>query len=122
MTNETFKSLPNPYQIAEYGFNPKQVAITFDDGPDPTFTPPILDVLKKENVKATFFLIGVQADKFSGVTRRIYDEGHEIGNHTFTHPDVSNIGRRYMEVELNLTERFLASELGVKPIYFRPPY
>ena len=107
VTGETFKSLPNPYQLAEYGFKAKKVAITFDDGPDPTWTPKILDELKKEDVKATFFLIGVQADKFSGLTRRIYDEGHEIGNHTFTHPDAENVGRRYMEVELNLTERFL---------------
>ena len=122
VTNESFKSLPNPYQIARYGFKAKEVAITFDDGPDPKWTPLILDELKNADVKATFFLIGAQADKFSGLTRRIYDEGHEIGNHTFTHPDAENIGRRHMEVELNLTERFLASELGVKPLYFRPPY
>ncbi len=122
VTNETFKSLPNPYQLAEYGFKAKQVAITFDDGPDPTWTPLILDELKKADVKATFFLIGVQADKFDSLTRRIYNEGHEIGNHTFTHPDAENIGRRYMEVELNLTERYLTSELGVKPLFFRPPY
>ncbi|MCU1308799.1 MAG: polysaccharide deacetylase [Acidobacteriaceae bacterium] len=122
ITSEHMKSLPTPYRIALYGAAPNKVAITFDDGPDPQFTPQMLDVLKAENVKATFFLIGIQADKFSSLTRRIYNEGHEIGNHTFTHPDVSSVGRRYMEIELNLTERFLASELGVKPIYFRPPY
>src|SRR5882757_1190920 len=122
ITSETMKSLPTPYRIALYGAKPNKIAITFDDGPDPQFTPQILDVLKTENVKATFFLIGIQADKYSSVTRRIFNEGHEIGNHTFTHPDVSSVGRRYMEIELNLTERFLASELGVKPIYFRPPY
>ncbi|MCU1286353.1 MAG: polysaccharide deacetylase [Acidobacteriales bacterium] len=122
ITSETMKLLPTPYRIAQYGSKPKTVSFTFDDGPDPTFTPQILDVLKRENVKATFFLIGIQADKYSGLTRRIYKEGHEIGNHTFTHPDVSSIGRRYMEIELNLTERYFASEIGVKPIYFRPPY
>ena len=68
-----------------------KVAITFDDGPDPEWTPKILDVLKREHATATFFLIGIQTDKFSGLAKRIYNEGHTIGNHTFTHPDVSNI-------------------------------
>ena len=57
-----------------------------------------------------------------GVTKRIYSEGHEIGNHTFTHPDISNISKRYFEVELNLTESLFESKLGVKPVLFRPPY
>ena len=76
----------------------KKVAITFDDGPDPQWTPKILDVLKEKGVKATFFLIGVEAEKYPGIAKRIYDEGHEIGNHTFTHPDISNISKRYFEV------------------------
>jgi cellulose synthase/poly-beta-1,6-N-acetylglucosamine synthase-like glycosyltransferase/peptidoglycan/xylan/chitin deacetylase (PgdA/CDA1 family)/spore germination protein YaaH len=122
INSETFSKLPKPYQIAQYGSKPKKIAITFDDGPDPKFTPQILDILKAENVKATFFLIGVQAEKYSDVTHRVYDEGHEIGNHTFTHPDISSIGQRYMNVELNLTELLFASMLGVKPVYFRPPY
>ncbi|MFB3815288.1 MAG: glycosyltransferase [Terriglobales bacterium] len=120
--DESFNSLPIPYQLTEYGGHGKQVAITFDDGPDPKWTPQILDVLKAKHAKATFFLIGVQADKYSSITRRIYAEGHEIGNHTWTHPDISNISRRYMGVELNLTERFFASELGIKTLLFRPPY
>src|SRR5208282_2906734 len=97
-------------------------AITFDDGPDPEWTPQILDVLKEKGVKATFFLIGVEAEKYPGITKRVYNEGHEIGNHTFTHPDISNISKRYFEVELNLTERFFEGKLGVKPVLFRPPY
>ena len=72
--------------------------------------------------KATFFLIGVEAEKFPAITKRIYAEGHEIGNHTFTHPDISNVSKRYFEVELNLTERLFEGQLGVKPILFRPPY
>ena len=68
---------------------PNKIAITFDDGPDPEWTPKILDVLKQKQATATFFLIGIQADKFSGLAKRIYDEGHTIGNHTFTHPDVT---------------------------------
>ena len=96
-----------------------RVALTFDDGPDPEWTPKILDVLKKKNATATFFLIGIQTDKFSGLAKRIYREGHTIGNHTFTHPDVSNISTAYMKVELNLTERLFASLVGVRTTLMR---
>src|SRR5438046_3898278 len=82
----------------------------------------MLDVLKEKQAPATFFLIGTQADKFSDLTQRIYREGHEIGNHTFTHPDISNISHRFMQLELNLTERLFASRLGMRTILFRPPY
>jgi cellulose synthase/poly-beta-1,6-N-acetylglucosamine synthase-like glycosyltransferase/spore germination protein YaaH/peptidoglycan/xylan/chitin deacetylase (PgdA/CDA1 family) len=119
---ETFKSLPLPYRVARYGASKTQLSITFDDGPDPNWTPKILDVLKREHAPATFFLIGIQADKFGSLTSRVYREGHEIGNHTFTHPDISNIGSRYMQVELNLTERLFASRLGIRTVLFRPPY
>jgi len=67
-------------------------------------------------------LIGLQADNFGSLTNRVYREGHEIGNHTFTHPDISNIGSRYMQVELNLTEHLFASRLGIRTVMFRPPY
>jgi cellulose synthase/poly-beta-1,6-N-acetylglucosamine synthase-like glycosyltransferase/spore germination protein YaaH/peptidoglycan/xylan/chitin deacetylase (PgdA/CDA1 family) len=119
---ESFKSLPEPYRVARYGFSKNQLAITFDDGPDPQWTPKILDVLKREHVPATFFLIGIEAEKFSSLTQRVYREGHEIGNHTFTHPDISSIGTGYMKVELNLTERLFASRLGIRTMLFRPPY
>ena len=122
ITDENFDSLPEPYRVARYGYNPNQVAITFDDGPDPEWTPKILDILQREHVPASFFLIGLQADRFGGLTSRIYREGHEVGNHTFTHPDISNIGRRYNELEINLTAQLFASRLGANTILFRPPY
>jgi cellulose synthase/poly-beta-1,6-N-acetylglucosamine synthase-like glycosyltransferase/peptidoglycan/xylan/chitin deacetylase (PgdA/CDA1 family) len=122
ITDETLDPLPEPYRVARYGASPNKVAITFDDGPDPDWTPKILDVLKREHAPATFFLIGIQADKFADVTSRVYREGHEIGNHTFTHPDISNISRSYMKLELNLTEQLFASRLGIRTILFRPPY
>jgi peptidoglycan/xylan/chitin deacetylase (PgdA/CDA1 family) len=108
--------------VARYGYSPNQVALTFDDGPDPEWTPKILDVLKREHALATFFLIGIQTDNFSSVAKRIYNEGHTIGNHTFTHPDVSNISSTHMKVELNLTERLFASLMGVRATLLRPPY
>ena len=122
ITDEVFQTLPQPYRVGRYGYSPNKVALTFDDGPDPEWTPKILDVLKEKNATATFFLIGIQTDKFSGIAKRIYKEGHTIGNHTFTHPDVSNISTAYMKVELNLTERLFASLVGVRTTLMRPPY
>ena len=120
--DQVFQTLPEPYRVARYGAMPKQVAITFDDGPDPEWTPKILDILKREHAPATFFLIGIQAENNSALTRRIVNEGHEIGNHTFTHPNITNISRSHMRLELNLTERLFASRLGIRSILFRPPY
>jgi cellulose synthase/poly-beta-1,6-N-acetylglucosamine synthase-like glycosyltransferase/spore germination protein YaaH/peptidoglycan/xylan/chitin deacetylase (PgdA/CDA1 family) len=122
ITDEVFQNLPEPYRVGRYGYSPNRVSITFDDGPDPEWTPQILDVLKAKHATATFFLIGIQTDKFSGIAKRIYQEGHTIGNHTFTHPDVSNISTAYMKVELNLTERLFASLMGVRTTLMRPPY
>jgi peptidoglycan-N-acetylglucosamine deacetylase len=122
ITDEVFQTTPEPYRVGRYGYSPNKVAITFDDGPDPEWTPKILDVLKDKHATATFFLIGIQADKFSGIAKRIYREGNTIGNHTFTHPDVSNISTAYMKVELNLTERLFASLIGVRATLMRPPY
>ncbi len=122
ITDEVFQNLPEPYRVGRYGYSTNKVAITFDDGPDPQWTPKILDVLKQKKATATFFLIGIQTDKFSGLAKRIYAEGHTIGNHTFTHPDVSGISTGYMKVELNLTERLFASMMGIRATLMRPPY
>jgi cellulose synthase/poly-beta-1,6-N-acetylglucosamine synthase-like glycosyltransferase/peptidoglycan/xylan/chitin deacetylase (PgdA/CDA1 family)/spore germination protein YaaH len=120
--SETMDSFPLPYTVSQYGYHPKQVAITFDDGPDPEWTPKILDILKQYNVKGTFFMIGEVAQDNIGVMKRVYAEGHEIGNHTFTHPDISEISQGQVDLQLNLTERLFAAEIGVQPVYFRPPY
>ena len=122
ISDETIDPLPEPYRVARYGYKPDAVALTFDDGPDPDWTPKILDVLKAKHATATFFLIGIQADKFGSVASRIYREGNEIGNHTFTHPDITNLSSRYMKLEVNLTEQLFASRLGIHTILFRPPY
>lgn len=123
VSSEKMTVLPEPYQIKQYGWKEKLVALTFDDGPDPAYTPEILDILKEKNAPATFFLIGLQTQKFPDLAQRIYNEGHAIGNHTFTHPDISDVSQWYMKrVELQLTEKLFASKMGVKPLYFRPPY
>jgi cellulose synthase/poly-beta-1,6-N-acetylglucosamine synthase-like glycosyltransferase/peptidoglycan/xylan/chitin deacetylase (PgdA/CDA1 family)/spore germination protein YaaH len=113
---------PQTYTVQYYGYHPNQVAISFDDGPDPKWTPRILDILDQKNVKGTFLIIGEEALENVSVMKRELREGHEIGNHTYTHPDISNISLRQLDLEVKLTERLFASKLGVQPLYFRPPY
>lgn len=122
VTQEKMDTLPLSYTVEYYGYQPKQVALSFDDGPDPVWTPKILDVLKQYGVSGTFFMIGEEAQDNVGIMRRAYREGHEIGNHTYTHPDISEISGRQVELQLNFAERLFASKLGVQPLYFRPPY
>ena len=122
IVDEHMEVYPHAYTVQQYGYHPKMVAISFDDGPDPKWTPKILDILKRENVKGAFMMIGAEAEENVGLMRRIVREGHEIGNHTFTHPDISEISPRQLYLELNLTERLFASKLGIQPLYFRPPY
>jgi len=120
--SETLNSYPLSYSVTYFGYKPQKVVLSFDDGPDPEWTPKILDVLKKYNVKGAFFMIGTEAENNVSVMQRVYREGHEIGNHTFTHPDISAIGTREVDLQMNLTERLFAAKLGVQPLYFRPPY
>jgi peptidoglycan-N-acetylglucosamine deacetylase len=122
VVSEEMNSYPLPYTVSQYGYHPKQVAISFDDGPDPVWTPKILDILKRYNVKGTFFMIGEVAEENVSVMQRVYREGHEIGNHTFTHPDISEISDAQIDLQLNATARLFAAKLGVQPVYFRPPY
>ena len=113
---------PQTYTVQYYGYHPNEVALSFDDGPDPKWTPKILDILKKRDVKGTFLVIGEEALENIGTLKRELREGDEIGNHTYTHPDISEISANRLDFEVKLTERLFASKLGVQPHYFRPPY
>ena len=104
------------------GDRPGLLALTFDDGPDPRWTPAILDILKQENVPATFFIIGKNGQANPELVRRIVDEGHEVGNHSFTHPNLGEIPLSLTELELNATQRLIESEVGRSTVLFRPPY
>src|SRR5208337_1775645 len=86
------------------------------------WTPKVLDILKEKKVKGTFMLIGAEAAENVGLMKRVVREGHEIGNHTYTHPDISEISSRQLDFEVKITERLFASKLGIQPLYFRPPY
>ena len=122
VTDEEMVSLPKSYVTEQYGYKPGKVALSFDDGPDPVWTPKILDILKKYNVRASFMVIGEQAVDNPGLLKRYIREGHEIGNHTWTHPDISEISDGQLKLELNFTERLFGAKLGIQPLYFRPPY
>lgn len=122
ITEDRFDVFPSPYSVARYGRAERQIALTFDDGPDRRFTPQILDILKKEKAPATFFVTGANGGENVDLLRRMIAEGHEIGNHTFTHPDIADIPSKQLEMELNSTQRLFESKLGRQSIYFRPPY
>ncbi len=88
--SETYKVYPTPFVINHSGAtNNKILCLTFDDGPNREFTPQILDILKAHHVPATFFVIGVNAEQMPALIKREYEEGHEIGNHTYTHPNIA---------------------------------
>jgi cellulose synthase/poly-beta-1,6-N-acetylglucosamine synthase-like glycosyltransferase/spore germination protein YaaH/peptidoglycan/xylan/chitin deacetylase (PgdA/CDA1 family) len=121
-TDETFQAYPLSWRIQQMGAVPKKIALSFDDGPDPEWTPQILDVLKQKHAPAAFFVIGQSANQNPSIIKREYNEGHEVANHTFTHPEFDLISRAQVQFELNLTELLLESSLGIKTLLFRPPY
>ncbi|GAB2832808.1 glycosyltransferase [Actinocorallia aurea] len=100
----------------------KTIALTFDDGPDPEWTPAILDVLREHDAHASFFVVGGRVAENPELTRRILAEGHEIGNHTYTHADLATASGRRADLELSLTQRALAGTAGVKTRLMRMPY
>ncbi|HTW34155.1 MAG TPA: polysaccharide deacetylase family protein [Rhizomicrobium sp.] len=121
--DEAYTQLPTAhYLIRQYGADPHKIALTFDDGPDAEWTPQILDILKEKHVKATFFLIGENAEANPGLVQRILAEGHEIGNHTYTHPDLSITPPQAVALELNATQRLIEALTGRSLRLFRPPY
>ena len=122
ITAETYVDYPSSYVIRRFGKADKGVVLTFDDGPDATYTPQILDILKAEHVPATFFLIGLNAENNVQMVKRIYDEGHELGNHTFSHPNLAEVSPERTKLELSATRRIIESLTGHTTILFRPPY
>lgn len=96
-------------------------SITFDDGPNPKYTPMVLDILKEKQVKATFFLIGKHVEKYPAVARRILLEGHEIGNHTYSHKELFPTRKRIIKNQVHKGQRAIEKNLGIKTELFRPP-
>ncbi|HUB53019.1 MAG TPA: polysaccharide deacetylase family protein [Terracidiphilus sp.] len=101
---------------------PGEIALTFDDGPNPAWTPRLLDTLAKHEVKATFFMLGKFAEEQKELVRRVAAEGHLIGNHTWTHPKLSTSSASRIEGELRLTKEVLEQIVGARVKLFRPPF
>jgi peptidoglycan/xylan/chitin deacetylase (PgdA/CDA1 family) len=104
------------------GRNPREIALTFDDGPNPVATPQLLEVLAQHEVRATFFLIGRYVQQQQGLAREIAAAGHSIGNHTLTHPKLSYQSRERIELELSATTRLIEDTVGQPVTLFRPPH
>ncbi|HEU5160487.1 MAG TPA: bifunctional polysaccharide deacetylase/glycosyltransferase family 2 protein [Streptosporangiaceae bacterium] len=104
------------------GMPARTVALTFDDGPDPRWTPRVLDVLRRHHARATFFMIGSRVAERPDIARRVLREGHEIGSHTYTHADIGSTGRWRGNLELGLTQSAISGATGVKVRLIRPPY
>lgn len=123
IVDQSFSKLPVGQSFDGWdAVDKKLLAITFDDGPDETNTDTILNILASRGVRATFFVLGGNALQHPKVLKRIYAEGHDIGNHTFSHPRLSDIPAWQMRYEINATQRVLEMILGIDARLFRPPY
>ncbi len=121
-TDMEYSSFPSSDVIRRQGYHRGWIALTFDDGPSGDFTPAILDVLKEFHVPATFFVIGQNAESFPELVRREYREGHEIGNHSFTHVNMAAVSQSRDLLELNATQREIEAITGHSTTLFRAPY
>lgn len=122
---EQYESYPSYYVLEASGASSdkgKVVSLTFDDGPDPQYTPRVLDILKQKRVPATFFVVGVNAEGHPDLLRREYQEGHLIGNHSYSHPNIATIGEDATALQLSATQRFIEYATGRSTTLFRPPY
>ena len=100
----------------------KYIALTFDDGPHKTVTDRVLNTLKEYDAKATFFMLGNQVDYYPSLVQRVAEEGHEIGNHSNTHPDLTKVDANRVQKEFETTNQRIHDVIGRYPTVFRPPY
>lgn len=123
ISSESYLSIPKASEIERLSKPAKkEIVLTFDDGPDPKYTKEILEILKNHQIKATFFTIGKHAMLYQDMLTQIYEEGHEIGNHTFSHPNIDKVSDNQLKFELNTTERIIQGITGRSPILYRPPF
>ena len=122
ITGEQVTSYPSPWIVQRFGAQKHKVALTFDDGPDPDWTPAILDTLASRSVHATFFMIGTSVERHLQLARRVLADGNEIGNHTFTHPNLALLPPHIVRMEIDVETRLLEAALDRRIVFFRAPY
>ena len=122
VAEEEYKSLPSGYVINKAGEKKGLVVLTFDDGPDERYTPRILNILSEYKVPAAFFVTGINAEQNLPLVKRLYREDHEIGNHTFLHPNLELVSDDRLKLELRSTGYIIESITGHATTLFRPPY
>lgn len=123
VAEQDYDKLPSSYVVRKYGKrSDKKLVLTYDDGPDPLYTRQILDTLSKYKVPATFFVVGIEAENNIPLIKRIYREGHELGNHTFTHPNMAEVSRKRALLEIDATRLLLECITGHSTIMFRAPF
>jgi cellulose synthase/poly-beta-1,6-N-acetylglucosamine synthase-like glycosyltransferase/peptidoglycan/xylan/chitin deacetylase (PgdA/CDA1 family)/spore germination protein YaaH len=122
INGEDYTVLPTPFVVQRTGARPKLVSLTFDDGPDQVWTPKILSVLERYHVPATFFIIGENGVANHDLLQRMVADGDEIGNHSYTHPNMADEARAGMGLELNATQRLIEAFTGRSTKLFRAPY
>ncbi len=122
ISGEDYQVMPTSYVIDRYGSHPGWVALTFDDGPDGRWTPKILNILRDKKAPATFFVIGQNMQALPGLVAREVHEGHLVGNHTWTHPNISATSAAQTRLEINTTQRLFQVTTGRSMRFFRPPY
>jgi len=113
--------IDNKQIITEVSTSERVIALTFDDGPDPINTPEILRHLKKYGAKATFFILGKKAERYPQIVQQIVKDGHEIGNHSYSHADFNNKSKDFIINEIRLTNDIIFRLTGQKCTLFRPP-
>jgi Glycosyltransferases, probably involved in cell wall biogenesis len=109
-------------QVVSYDLPPRTVVLTFDDGPDPRWTPQILDVLARHGVKATFFMVGTEVARYPEVVQAVVEQGHDVGVHTFTHPNLASLSPWVRSLEYSQTQMAMAAAAGVTTPLIRFPY
>lgn len=114
--------MSNAGLIAQVSTKQKVIAFTFDDGPNAAYTPQILDIFQQIGAKATFFTIGEQIEQHPDLLQEMFRQGHEIGNHTYTHPHLTELDEVDCRNEILRADKLITTILGLKPQVFRPPY
>ena len=123
ITEEKYDKLPSTYVVKKWGKNTqKKLVLTYDDGPDPIYTREILDTLAYYHVPAAFFMVGIQAERNIPLVKRVLSEGHEIGNHTFTHPNIAEVSPNRALLEMDATRLLIECITGKSTILFRAPF